>query len=79
MLQNALYFYSLLVPSKQNTTFSLFSDVFLRCQNLDIMNVNVLIVCARIFFLSKTYFQLTKKFIVNLSKGIIYKMKHLSF
>lgn len=75
MLQNALYFYSLLVPSKQNTTFSLFSDVFLRCQNLDIMNVNVLIVCARIFFLSKTYFQLTKKFIVNLSKGIIYKMK----
>lgn len=79
MLQNALYFYSLLVPSKQNTTFSLFSDVFLRCQNLDIMNVNVLIVCARIFFLSKTYFQLTKKFIVNFSKGIIYKMKHLSF
>lgn len=50
MLQNALYFYSLLVPSKQNTTFSLFSDVFLRCQNLDIMNGNVLIVCARIFF-----------------------------
>lgn len=79
MLQNALYFYSLLVSSKQNTTFSQFSDIFLRCQNLDIMNGNVLIVCARIFFLSKTYFQLTKKFMVNLSKGIIYKMKHLSF
>lgn len=50
MLQNALYIYSLLVPSKQNITFSQFSHIFLRCQNLDIMNVNVLIVCARIFF-----------------------------
>lgn len=61
MLQNALYFYSLLVSSKQNTTFSQFSDIFLRCQNLDIMNVNVLIVCARIFFSFENIFSTHKE------------------
>lgn len=29
--------------------FLQFSHLFSRCQNLDIMNVNVLIVCARLF------------------------------